>query len=504
MLKQFATAAFSLLCSAALFSNEYKVSSISYQITGKTKLYAVQTKVPVDTNKVYHTEEEFMNFIRDFKQQLENTREFENVDIDYVVCEPDLKNRSNVFMLVSLKDAYSFIAMPYPKYDSNNGFIFKLKMKDTNFLGSLNTMSSDVNFAIQQDSEDESAAPDIVFGFNLSFDYPFKVSFFDATWTNDYGVTYTIGDKSPEWSLNTGVTLEKAFKQFAVDITLKQSSYRDFDYEKYGDDTYFAENAKLSVPITLQDVPNWGKIKYTPYISAAINWDFDGINEENDDLSSPLFEIGQTIGTSRINWKNNFRTGISASTTQSFAYNLQTDTIIPGISGELEMFKGFRHFGINSDFYAFAYLGSSKKIGDRLRGIRDDQYFNTDSGHGNEYACKTPAAITGSVDLPVHIFTTHFTKGKLLSKLNFELQMSPFVDFAFVYNKATGTVFYYKDGFYAGGIEFLVFPVKWSSIQVRGSIGADLGRYLPDKITNKEWRDNVSKFEYSIGIGLQY
>ena len=87
-----------------------------------------------------------------------------------------------------------------------------------------------------------------------------------------------------------------------------------------------------------------------------------------------------------------------------------------------------------------------------------------------------------------------------------ELQLSPFIDIAFIKNRSTGTIFDYRDGFLAGGIEAIVYPLKWKGIQVRGSLGVDLGRkmpYIKGKL-NQDWRDSVSAYEISIGIGLHY
>ena len=66
--------------------------------------------------------------------------------------------------------------------------------------------------------------------------------------------------------------------------------------------------------------------------------------------------------------------------------------------------------------------------------------------------------ISVNIDFPIRVFSTRFEKNRVLRKLNFEVQVSPFIDFAFVNNKATGTSFSVKDGFYAGGMEVIVFP----------------------------------------------
>ena len=84
------------------------------------------------------------------------------------------------------------------------------------------------------------------------------------------------------------------------------------------------------------------------------------------------------------------------------------------------------------------------------------------------------------------------------------MQLSPFVDAALCYNKITHTFCNLKDGFYAGGVEVIVYPLKWSGITIRASVGMDIGRqFFSDKI-NMDWRENLSKYEFSFGFGLHY
>ena len=186
--------------------------------------------------------------------------------------------------------------------------------------------------------------------------------------------------------------------------------------------------------------------------------------------SSDLFPSHDT------NRDNNFRTGAAVTTTQSITYNFQKNTTAPKFQIEVEAYKGFTHVGMCADMYLFTSLNTKEHIGSRLRGIRDNQYFADSTGKSSSYACSTRSALVVNLDLPIHLFTTNFTKNKLMSKLNFEAQISPFIDFAFLYNEATKTSFYFKDGFYAAGLEGIICPAKWRSLQIRGSIGVDIGR----------------------------
>ena len=88
--------------------------------------------------------------------------------------------------------------------------------------------------------------------------------------------------------------------------------------------------------------------------------------------------------------------------------------------------------------------------------------------------------------------------------MNFDLQASPFIDIALCNNKITKTMLDPKDGFYAAGLELIVYPLKWSGITIRGSVGIDVGRKFLRDYINLDWREGVSKKEVSIGFGLHY
>ena len=502
------SAAVLFLTAVYIHASSYRISDITYSIAGRTNAKLLERNIPVDKLTVFPDETALLKYIEDYKQQLYNTRFFEEVDLDYTVSAPDQNDLCTVSLSSSLKDSFHLLALPYFKYDSNDGAVFKIKIKDTNFLGTLNPLNSDINFQLKQDSTTDEL--DNILGVALSYDYPFSLFNYNAAWTNNDSVSYTFGKSTPEWDLNTGLTLSIPLKRCSLDFSLSQGFYRDFDYTKYGDETYFKNSTSVSLPIVIQHIDNWGDVKYTPSVSATVNWDSDGINPENSDLSSPSFSIGQSITTSRINWKNNFRTGISITTSQAYTYNLQTATFAPKFSAEFLGFKGFKYAGICTDIYVFSYINSDEKIGSRLRGVRDDQYFSESSGKSSVYACRTPAALVVNLDLPIHLFTTHWTEWPItknfsfMKYFDFECQVSPFLDFALDTNYATGRIFNYKDGFYCAGMEVILFPAKWSSIQVRASFGIDVGRYVLSKWIDTSWRDTVSKYEFSFGVGLYY
>lgn len=504
----------------SLSAKKYHINDVQYNITGssiplsgQTNIYALEQKVSPDLKKIFLNEEELSLYILEYKQKLNNLRAFDSIQIDYIETVTDItKEIVEINLIVTLVDTNHILAVPYPKYDSNIGLNMKIKVKDMNFLGSLNPLSSDIYFIYPFDSENSNKE----FGTTLVYDHPFKLGIFDSTWINDYKFYYAIGSKTPAWNAKTGLKISFPLENKNLNFEFYQYSVKDYDYTFYNDELYFRENAILSIPITICMLSFLGDVIYKPYLEFNINWDKDGINPNNASLSSPSVSFGHSLSGSKINWINNFRNGLSTSISNSFTYNFQRNILYPIISAEVSYFtkKSFWDYnllntiGLTSRFYIFNYFidksnkffatdGSS--IGGRLRGIRDDIYY----AGTNIKSCTTISAMILNLDLPVRLFNTYFSN-KYLKPFIFDMQISPFIDVALTYNKITDKYFAPKDGFYAGGIEVLVYPKKWSSFTVRGCIGVDLGRIIFQKYINMDWREKSSLYEISFGIGLQY
>lgn len=540
-MKRFSVFVAFIFTMSAIFANQYKIIDIDYNIKGITRKYVLDTKVPVDKNKIFYSEDELLSYLSDYSQKLENTRTFETVEIDFVVDENPSEFIINeetstqqdlyyVHLKVSTKDSSHLLALPYakttPNGTSGQNIVVKFKIKDTNFLGSMETMGTDVNVEIE--TKEQGEIPDFKLGFNTSFYTPFKMGIIDCTWGNSIDFSYTFGKHLPEWDIQTGVDFSMPFDKFSLKLSVNQYAINDLDYyqkkdesgEIYNDNIYFKESIDFSAPIEIQDIQNWGKIYYTPKLGFNYNWDFDGIRDE--DLKSPVVSADQTVSTSRVNWIGNFRNGIGISISTPFSYNFQTEEFVSGINGELTLYKAFKYAGIYSRSYAFANLssiqdGGRKNIGNRLRGIRHEQYFDESTGHSNWYATETPAAFVFNIDVPIHIFTFYFEEwsfikkhkklSKIMSVFDNELQISPFIDFALIHNRATNTNFHPLDGFYSGGLEVLVYPKKWKNYTVRASFGVDLGRKMPyfKNFINQGWRDSsVSSYELTIDLTMFY
>ncbi len=487
----------------------YNIQGCGAKIFGVTQDYVLAREVPVDTKTDFPDEAALQLYLEDYKKKLNNLRAFETIEVTYEIADNDITLNVNV------KDSFHLFAIPGPKYDSNTGLIFKLKIKDSNFLGSLNTLNSGIYFMIPTIESDGTKAE---FGFDINFDYPFKLGIFDATWLNALDFSYTMGDKMPEWGLSTGLRMELPLGKHALIFETNQKFNNNFDYEEFGDSMYAVNDFKVSLPLKIARLDYSGDVVYTPYLKTSINWDFNGISKLNSDLSSPVLTAGHKIAFGRSDWESNLRDGYYFSVDNYYTWNFQRQRFYPVIEMNARAFKKIdlfadnfilRNFGICTDIHAFTFMSNPKNnkyimndgkaIGHYIRGVRDAQDFK-----GTQYSALNPtSALIFNFDLPVHLFSTNFKKS-FLRYFNFDLQLSPFFDMALCYNKITQSLFSFKDGFYGTGLEVIVYPLKWSGITVRASVGIDAGRKFFAKNLNMDWRENTAPTEIQLGFGLHY
>ncbi len=516
---------------------KYKILNLEFNSQGKTKVYAIKRNVTnIDYNKIFTSKEEFETYLSDIKQQLVNTRLVDNIQYSYEIAgtEDDI-NLAKVSY--SFSDSKSFLALPKPTLDTNSGFEIKLKLKDNNFLGTMSDLNLDLNGQFgNKDAPDDWSK--ITGGFNFEYEFPFNIGITENSWSNTFEFNWEIGDDLPEFNYNTGLVFGIPFGDHKINLSGTQSVVREKDYIEYGDELYFIEKAEISLPLVLGYLGNTTAVTYTPSVNIVYNWDKDGINENNTDLKqSPMMNVVQSIGVSNINWteKYNFRNGYYFSTEQGIGWDFHTEIIgekvVPYITANARCYKSWTYLGfaLNSNF--FAGLNKNTKIGSYLRGAADYQKFSDDYNvDTNNYALETQCALTFNIDFPIHIITTDWIKWgeaifgkysemssvkqkiflvpyKLFQYLNFELQISPFIDVGLLKNRASGSIFNIKEGIYTGGLEFLIYPQKWKSYVVRASIGYDLSKGILSQKTDyfdSDWRNPSRNYEFYFGLGLLF
>ena len=497
---------FSLISSYCIFAQSYKIDDYSFNITaskglniGKTSESALLMKYPIDTKTIFHTKEDLEKYIDNYEQQLLNTRAFETVELNYNVQPDEANNLYKIDLVFNLVDSNHLLALPYPKYDSNTGFNLKIKAKDTNFLGTLNPLATDLYLNWKEDVNQWET------GFNFNYSYPFKAGIFDASWDNNLNFAYIFGDEAPTFKTRIGVGFILPRDLFSLGF----GAYQTIGFAEPSEDAkenyfYFQEHLGLSAPIKLYKAPNFSTVTYTPYADFMFSWDLKNLKENKP--MAPIrdgigLNFGHSISNSNINWENCFRKGYSISLNNDFTYKFNTKLPVPSVSLEGEFFYNFKimdksfldRIGINSRLYAYSVIdipnrgqNGNFQIGSRMRGILNDKLQSV------------PYGFVLNLDIPINIITTNFK----YDIFNFTMQLSPFVDIALTNDPSPDIKnFNLKNKNLSAGAEILVYPKKFSSYTIRASIGFDIKRAFKESNKLKGLLHNK---EIYIGLDLHY
>ncbi len=485
----------------AVHAEGYQIRDVRYDLDGRTREYALDETLDIRRDLVLQTREELELYVDFISQKLTDQRVLEDSSVEYELGAPDENGITPVTLRIYADETWNIFPLPYPKYSTNSGWNLKLKVKDYNFLGTMETLNFDLEFY----QEDEGSTNS--FGVGFDFAIPFPLGVLDAQWNNDAYLSYTIGDSRPEFSFSTGLDISYAFKHVTLQLEASQSVEMEADYRETGDETYGTEFLKLSAPVTLlRTTGPLGNVNFTPHTSATYNWDLDGVRHE--DLVGPAVGVGYSFSAGKVNWLGNFRKGLLASFSHSYTYNFHDRLWSTVAELQFEGFYFINALGISTraKFFTHYDLASRRfsdttNVADWLRGVYDDESYN--SGRA-----ELPAGFVLNLDFPIRVLETDWIgwgealfgrdMPSWLAIADFELQVVPFVDIA-LYGADDYCLFHLDDGFYAAGLELVFYPAKMRSIQVRIGAGLDLGA----RLLEQDWRSK-NGLEIEFGVGLHY
>lgn len=509
-------------------AEKYQINSVSFESRGRTDPEMLKRKMlPIETDTVFDTKEDFEEYLASIEQQLNNFRLLENITYTYNVIKVTDSGIALADVTYSFDDSSSFVLVPYPSYSSNSGAFLTLRINDMNFLGKTNPFAFLLVGRLGTDEKPNDFSK-VTVGLGTSYVYPFYIGNIKADLISMLDFAWTLKEKSPVFDIYEGLKVTVPVFSQKLEFLFIQAAVKNKDFAKYDDEIYFNEYGKVSMPFVLDTIDTISQVVYRPFVSASYNWDLDGINKNNHRLSAtPKVTIGQTTSIDHVNWEGNFRTGYAFSTTQSIIRNFSEwnteRRYIPYLDANIKLFKHWKYAGFtaNLDFFTMLHPDESslRNIGPRLRGSLDRQIFSNkyDSIDDYNYALETESAIIMSMELPIHIFSTHYGSssadaGKfsnIISKLNFELQLAPYADIALLKNRAcksgenVGKTYDFREGIYCAGVEALIYPSHWKSYAIRISLGFDIGdKIIPDY--NREWRKPDGNYELIIGFGHHF
>lgn len=483
-----------------LTAETYKIRNINYDIDGSTREYPLSKNLDIEETRIFTSKEEFETYIADLRMKLMNERVLSEGSIDVTYGEPDASGMVPADLLIKTKDTINIIAVPYPKFTSNDGLELKLKLKNYNFMGSMEELNADVVYEYDPDDEDTPTT----IGGNLDFEIPFMMFGQEFTWSVDSMISVPVGEPA-EFTFDTVLDYERELIPERLDFHagVSQEVYvypRDSDEEMYEDDPlYFGNNFYVNFPVTIFHHDYFDDFIWTPEISLQNNWSPKGITD--DDLKGTSITFSHSASFGRYNWIENYRRGVDFSLSNGWTYNFITSEKKISVETTVRGYTPILSFlGISGRMF-FMYDWESdgdlqKDMGSYMRGIIDGRI-------------DTDAAFFFNLDLPVKIMDIDFdrTTGVDWTRyISFEMHISPFFDFGLTHDQYTDRYFSFDDAWYSAGLEMIVFPKKMRSIYGRISVGFDMKELIDSNLDfgASAKRDGGDIMEIFIGVGLEY
>ncbi len=485
-----------LLLSIGLFSetaNLFRIEKVTYEREGLTREFPLRKAVPISTTRIFQSEERLAFYLADLQVQFMNQRVFQSARVESTLGEVGVDGITPVHLTVYTVDTWNIIALPYPKYDSNTGFELKFKIKDYNFFGSMQVLSGDLSYQLDNDNASTISS-------TLDFAIPFEAFGYSFEWTNEASYSASEGE-IPQFDFSTGVDITIPYKYSNLVLGVEQSmtiNDRGDDGLYTDDRLYFTDAFSASMPFFLYEFDYFGQLTWSPTVSISQKWAFTGIT--HPDLFGPSLNWGHSLKIGRFDWVGNFRKGLTAELSNSYKYNLSnSDSIAVKLTSSTSFFTSlYDRVGLTTRIKGLYNFNNRKTddIASDLRGILDDRMASDFSFLLN-------------MDFPIRIMRVNFqeiTGVNWTRFIGFEMHASPFFDMALTHDPLTGRYFNLDDGWYSGGMEILIFPARMRSIYGRISAGWDLVELSKNggDLSGRAERDGASIRELFIGIGLYY
>ncbi len=135
-----------MLLSVSLFAGSFIIRSYDFDITGKTKEWAVRKLIVPEGEENFPGMDELVSSLDGKRQALYNKRLFKSVDYTYTMTAED--DITYVDVHYTIVDAKALFFLPYPKYDSNYGARLGLRFYDSNVLGTFSNFYTVVRYTV--------------------------------------------------------------------------------------------------------------------------------------------------------------------------------------------------------------------------------------------------------------------------------------------------------------------------------------------------------------------
>jgi outer membrane protein assembly factor BamA len=148
----------------------FVIESVEYRITGRTRQWVLEDILELEPGRTFLDEEDLFGHLARQRQVLLNQRSLQEATVEAVFAEeaPEATGPRPVQIVVTTRDTWNVIVLPYARYDSNTGLLLSLRGRDYNFFGTLQELA--VNLDYERTDEDED-----LFTISSEFSIPFNL-----------------------------------------------------------------------------------------------------------------------------------------------------------------------------------------------------------------------------------------------------------------------------------------------------------------------------------------
>ncbi len=468
----------------------FKIGDVSYQIRGSTWELSLKRLMNFDFEKKWTDWLLLEAYLDEKKALLYNNRIFSETSFIYSLRRGE-DGVGFIDIKIDTKDSWNILALPIPKYSDSEGLNLSLRIRDNNFLGTMEQLR--INLEYKKPSDGTTALGgsieiilpflvggdewffsldgsgfyksgglvDLSGGFNVS--YPFL--FYELPWTYSLGQRVSITD-SAKTELTFSSAISVTFPIYEQKWTLTPSQAIKILTDYADADGYYATTRldfSTSIP-TGWNLPGFGLVNYNPGFFTYIQYLFERqISFARDGL---YVGTSQGLVAGRWDWVENFRRGTTLSLTHSYYYN----------------FTQVRHDNTSSlNFQAFGTFADV--LGFSFRALANYQQNSTDTSKMEPVRGVIDSSVVGNfglyanLDLVLKVMRiTNFQDlwgWNWMKIFNFEMQFSLFTDAGYILPQ---NIWEWVDErlYWTAGAEIIGYPLSARSYFMRLSYGINL------------------------------
>jgi hypothetical protein len=269
-----------LCASVSVFAERYVIAGEELIISGRTKPETVRRVLGDPRGREFDSREALQRFADERKKTLDNTRQFERVEVRVVIETADASAELiPVTLAVTITDGAPFVPIPFAVYNSNEGFMAGLFVNMPNLFGRFQNMMVITQYTAYPNARDELQwqNPNFTLGVIWS---GIRVGVFNVGFTSFFGRNNELTEVGGKEMLE------------ARAITLSASSSLTYDFS----DTV-SNRAMIGISGGME-----------PEILQENNPAYRAYNP----IKTALYFI-DTLSYEKIDWQENYRSGIRAS-----------------------------------------------------------------------------------------------------------------------------------------------------------------------------------------------